>query len=69
MKDERARVVRKKSGRLELLVRGSRGSDRGDDWLTVGDVRDPKVALRLWLALLSEKDQQCLAKAANTGPR
>lgn len=55
MKDERARVLRRKGDRWELLVRGSRGSDLGDDWLTVGDVGDPKIALRLWLALLSEK--------------
>ena len=56
MKGEHARVLRKKCGRWELRVRRNRSSDLGEAWLTVGHVGNPKIALRLWLALLSEKD-------------
>ena len=53
----RARIGRK-NGRWQLRVRRRTESGIDDYWLTLGDVEDPEIALRIWLGLISGDDQR-----------
>lgn len=58
MKGERARVLRKNCGRWELRFRRRTESGIDDYWLTLGEVEDPEIALRIWLGLISGDDRR-----------